>query len=88
MTFIGKQMPRRTFLRGMGATVALPMLDAMVPARGLVRLGAAVDPTRLICIEAVHGAAGLNKFDGPTNDAPAAYTSGVNANPANAAYPP
>ncbi len=25
-------LPRRTFLRGMGATLALPMLDAMVPA--------------------------------------------------------
>jgi Protein of unknown function (DUF1552) len=31
--FITKRhMPRRTFLRGMGATVALPLLDAMVPA--------------------------------------------------------
>src|SRR6187551_7964 len=27
-----KSLPRRTFLRAMGATVALPMLDAMVPA--------------------------------------------------------
>ena len=27
-----KSLPRRTFLRGMGATIALPMLDAMVPA--------------------------------------------------------
>ena len=27
-----KTLPRRTFLRGMGATLALPMLDAMVPA--------------------------------------------------------
>ena len=27
-----KALPRRTFLRGMGATLALPMLDAMVPA--------------------------------------------------------
>ena len=25
-------LPRRTFLRGMGATVALPLLDSMVPA--------------------------------------------------------
>ena len=25
-------LPRRTFLRGMGATIALPFLDAMVPA--------------------------------------------------------
>jgi len=27
-----KALPRRTFLRGLGATVALPLLDAMVPA--------------------------------------------------------
>ncbi len=27
-----KQLPRRTFLRGLGATLALPMLDGMVPA--------------------------------------------------------
>ncbi len=27
-----KSLPRRTFLRGMGATIALPLLDAMVPA--------------------------------------------------------
>jgi Protein of unknown function (DUF1552) len=27
-----KHLPRRTFLRGMGAVVALPMLDAMTPA--------------------------------------------------------
>ena len=25
-------LPRRTFLRGVGATVALPLLEAMVPA--------------------------------------------------------
>ena len=27
-----KSLPRRTFLRGMGAAVGLPLLDAMVPA--------------------------------------------------------
>ena len=32
-TFITKSaLPRRTFLRGMGASLALPLLDAMVPA--------------------------------------------------------
>jgi len=31
--FISKRhLPRRTFLRGMGATLALPLLDAMIPA--------------------------------------------------------
>jgi len=33
MTFVTKRaLPRRTFLRGMGTTVALPLLDAMIPA--------------------------------------------------------
>jgi len=36
-------LPRRTFLRGVGATLALPFLDAMVPA-----LGAAARATRRI----------------------------------------
>ena len=27
-----KRLPRRTFLRGLGTTVALPLLDAMIPA--------------------------------------------------------
>ena len=31
-----KHLDRRTFLRGMGATVALPLLDAMIPARALL----------------------------------------------------
>ena len=32
MIITKKALPRRTFLRGMGAAVALPLLDAMVPA--------------------------------------------------------
>ena len=32
MVVFKKAIPRRTFLRGMGATLALPMLDAMTPA--------------------------------------------------------
>src|SRR6187431_2035756 len=32
MIITKKAMPRRTFLRGVGATMALPLLDAMVPA--------------------------------------------------------
>jgi hypothetical protein len=62
----GKSIPRRTFLRGMGATIALPYLDAMEPAaRALTRSGkgaAAADKTRLVCIESVHGAAGSNNW--------------------------
>src|SRR5262245_63899002 len=34
MAFLTKSLPRRTVLRGLGATVALPVLDAMLPALG------------------------------------------------------
>ncbi|WP_420634423.1 DUF1552 domain-containing protein [Candidatus Palauibacter sp.] len=60
----GKHIPRRTFLRGVGATVALPMLDAMVPAGRLWGSIRPNDPTRLICIEMVHGAAGSTAYGG------------------------
>ena len=58
-----KQMPRRTFLRGaMGATVALPFLDAMVSGGVLGSAAPAAGRTRLICIEEVHGLAGCNAW--------------------------
>ena len=62
MLITGRHLPRRTFLRGMGATVALPFLDAMVPAGRLLGSGRMADPARLICIEMVHGAAGCSPF--------------------------
>ena len=64
MEFItGKHIDRRTFIRGMGATVALPYLDAMVPAgRRRAVADAAVDRTRLVAIEEVHGLAGCNDW--------------------------
>jgi hypothetical protein len=63
-----KHIPRRTFLRGAGATVALPFLDAMVPARRLwARTKADIDKTRLVCIEMVHGAAGSNELGASKN---------------------
>ncbi len=40
-------LPRRTFLRGMGATLALPLLDAMVPAFAAVANAAAKPAMRL-----------------------------------------
>jgi uncharacterized protein DUF1552 len=66
MAFItGKHIGRRTMLRGLGATVALPFLDAMVPARSLwsKTAGAAtLERPRLVCIEMVHGAAGSSDW--------------------------
>jgi hypothetical protein len=46
MSFIHRRsLPRRTVLRGIGATLALPLLDAMVPAMTATALTAAA-PTR------------------------------------------
>jgi hypothetical protein len=57
-----KYISRRTVLRGMGATVALPFLEAMVPARTLLARTAAAGRTRLSAIEMVHGAAGSTQI--------------------------
>ena len=48
-----KSLPRRTFLRGMGVTMALPLLDAMTPAlasapKPVVRLGFVYVPNGII----------------------------------------
>src|SRR6516164_9665190 len=57
MTFITrKHLPRRTFLRGAGATLALPLLDSMLPAQTPLSKTAATPKTRLGCIYVPHGA--------------------------------
>ena len=43
----GLSVPRRTFLRGVGATVALPFLDSMVPALSAMSRAAARPVSRL-----------------------------------------
>ena len=59
----GKHLPRRTFLRGMGATAALPFLEAMVPAGpGARAAAAATERIRLVAIEEVHGLPGCNTW--------------------------
>jgi len=58
-----KHISRRTMLRGMGATVALPFLESMLPAAAQGSQAAAAKPkTRLSCMEMVHGSAGSTKF--------------------------
>ena len=65
MDFItGKRLERRTFLKGMGASVALPFLDAMVPAGKAWKDEQA---TRFVAIELVHGAAGCNEWGATQN---------------------
>lgn len=62
MTYLSRQaLPRRTFLQGMGAMIALPYLEAMQPVGRLARLAPA-KPTRLLAFEMVHGAAGCAPY--------------------------
>jgi hypothetical protein len=56
MIITKKHLPRRTFLRGVGATLALPLLDAMVPARTLLAKTAATPASRLGFVYLPHGA--------------------------------
>ena len=49
-------LPRRTFLRGIGATVALPLLDAMVPAASAMARTAANPVRRFTSIYIPNGA--------------------------------
>lgn len=60
-----KTLERRSFLKGLSATIALPYLDAMAPAGRLLGGAAGSAGTghqRLVCIESVHGAAGSNAW--------------------------
>jgi len=70
MFLTGKHLSRRTALKGIGATVALPLLDSMVPARAAfaqTAAGQAASRTRLVCIEQVHGAAGCSEYGSTQN---------------------
>lgn len=53
MTFLTrKALPRRTMLKGLGASVALPLLDSMIPA---MRAQSKAAPPRLAFVYASHG---------------------------------
>ena len=51
-----KHLPRRTFLKGMGATIALPLLDAMIPAGTALAKTVAAPKPRMAFIYFPHGA--------------------------------
>ena len=59
-----KHVSRRTLLRGAGAALALPFLDAMAPAQTPLKKTAASPRPRLCTIEMVHGAAGSTRTGG------------------------
>ena len=55
MIITKKHLPRRTFLRGLGASVALPLLDSMVPALTAQELTSALPVKRLGIIYVPNG---------------------------------
>jgi hypothetical protein len=60
MLITNRHISRRAVLKGMSATVALPLLEAMVPARALLAQGAVATNRKLrfVALEMVHGSAG------------------------------
>ena len=53
-------LPRRTFLRGLGVTLALPLLDEMAPALTVIGRAAARTTPRLAAIYVANGMGGPN----------------------------
>src|SRR5688500_7426973 len=67
MNFItGKHLSRRTFLRGTGASLALPYLDAMAPA-GRAWRDPAAGFTRMVAMYEAMGCAGGNDWGDTQN---------------------
>jgi len=64
------QLPRRTFLRGMGATLALPLLDAMLPCFAATAPKRAA--RRMVCVYSPNGVNVWQWF--PKQGAPFAFT--------------
>src|SRR3954464_90382 len=60
-------LPRRTFLRGLGATVALPLLDAMAPAM-------AAQPKAALRFAAIYVGNGANMNDWTPSSEGAGFT--------------
>src|SRR5947209_11604276 len=55
MIITRKHLSRRTFLRGVGAVIGLPLLDAMVPALGWARGVTRQAPSRLCYVYVPNG---------------------------------
>src|SRR5437762_693011 len=51
-----KHIPRRTFLRGIGVSLGLPLFDAMLPAQTPLSQTAVNPPTRAVFLYQMHGA--------------------------------
>src|SRR6476469_8112287 len=68
-----KHLPRRTFLQGMGVTLALPLLDSMIPAATAQVKTAAVPKSRFCGIYIPHGAT-MDKWTPATDVSGSAFT--------------
>lgn len=55
MMLTRKAVPRRTFLKGLGTAVALPFLDAMIPAAAKAQSIAAANPIRMAFVYVPNG---------------------------------
>jgi len=55
MMITRKALPRRTFLKGMGTAVALPFLDAMMPAMATAQTTKAARPVRMAFVYVPNG---------------------------------
>ena len=74
MAFITrKHLSRRTFLHGVGATMALPLLESMLPAATPLAQTTAKGRTRLACIYVPHGAT-MDKWTPVTEGKDFAFT--------------
>ncbi len=67
MLITKRHLSRRTVLKGIGVTAALPLLEAMLPASSTAAQSAAKGKVRLAAIEMVHGAAGSTAFGAKMN---------------------
>jgi Protein of unknown function (DUF1552) len=82
MYITNRHLSRRTVLKGMGVTLALPLLEAMAPARRASAAMAGGRTLRLVAIEMVHGSAGSTAFGIKKNLwAPAAAGSDFDLSP-------
>ena len=62
MNLTKRHIPRRAVLKGLGVTMALPLLDAMTPAAAAFADTPQAKRLRLVAMEMVHGAAGSTAF--------------------------
>jgi hypothetical protein len=84
MMITKRHLSRRAVLKGMGATVALPFLDAMAPAATAIAKTAAdaKGKLRFVAFEMVHGAAGSCTYGTQHNLwSPAAYGKSFDLTP-------